>query len=92
MKKLYYVLFIVGLYCFSEAFHEYMVINGALKAAAVGFLIAFACKLMFKVVTRTIVFIAILAGALYFLISTGYIELPSELSELLSGILMYIHS
>ena len=87
MKKMYYVLFIAGLYLFSQAFQEYLVMYGLLQSLAIGFLIAFVCKFLFKMVTRTIISLAILAGALYFLISTGYIALPLELTTLLSEIL-----
>ena len=70
MKKLYYILFIAGLYLFSQAFQEYIVMYGALKAVAIGLVIAFACKFMFKMVTQTIIFIAVISGIIYFLIST----------------------
>lgn len=86
MKAMYYVLFIVALYFFSEVFQEWMVMYGALRAVATGILIAFVCKLVFKTVTKTIIVIAVLIGIIYFLVTTGYIELPAEVMDLLGGL------
>ena len=82
MKKWYYVLFVAVLYFFNQAFKEYVVMHGLIEGLLVGVVIAFLCKFVFNMVTRTIVFIAV-AGALFvFLISSGYIELPANLQDL----------
>ncbi len=87
MKKMYYILFIVGLYLFSQVFQEYLLMYGLFQGIAVGLLIAFICKFLFKMVTQTFLTIAIIVGILYFLVSAGYIVIPFELTNLLSGIL-----
>lgn len=84
MKKWYYVIFIVCLYYFSHAFNEYVELYGLIRGVLVGVSIAFLCKLIFNVVTKTIIYIALICGILVFLVSAGYLELPSEFSNLLN--------
>ena len=78
MNKWYYIIFIVCLYFFNEAFNQYIVIQGLI----VGLVIAFLCKFIFNMVTKTIVFVAVVCALIAFLVSAGYIELPMGLQEL----------
>lgn len=82
MKKWYYVLFVAVLYFFNQAFKEYVVMHGLIEGLLVGVVIAFLCKFVFNMVTRTIVFIAVAGALIVFLISSGYIELPGNLQQL----------
>lgn len=82
MKKWYYVLFVAVLYFFNQAFKEYVVMHGLIEGLLVGVVIAFLCKFVFNMVTRTIVFIAVVGALVVFLISSGYIELPVNLQDL----------
>ena len=70
------------LFVFNQAFKSYVEVYGLIEGVLVGLTIAFLCKLVFKVVTKTIIFIAIVCGILVFLVSSGYIELPAELANL----------
>ena len=76
MKKWYYAIFLVCLYYFNQAFKDYVELYGLLEGVLVGLSLAFLCKLVFKVVTKTIVFIAILCGIVVFLVSSGYLNVP----------------
>ena len=91
MKKWYYAIFLVGLYFFNQAFKSYVEVYGLLEGLLVGLAIAFLCKLVFKVVTETVVFIAVVCGILVFLVSSGYIQLPSEISNLLNLGMSFTH-
>ena len=82
MKKWYYIIFLGSLFCFNQAFKSYVELYGLLEGVFVGLVIAFLCKLAFNVVTKTIIFIAIVCGLLVFLISSGYLTLPGELMNL----------
>lgn len=82
MKKWYYAIFLVCLFVFNQAFKSYVEVYGLIEGVLVGLTIAFLCKLLFKVMTKTIIFIAIVCGILVFLVSSGYIELPAELANL----------
>ncbi len=84
MKKWYYAIFLVCLYFFNQAFKSYIEVYGLLEGLFVGLVIAFLCKLVFKVVTKTIIFIAIVCGILVFLVSSGYIQIPEEIANLLN--------
>ena len=70
--------------CAASAYERksYVEVYGLIEGVLVGLTIAFLCKLVFKVVTKTIIFIAIVCGILVFLVSSGYIELPAELANL----------
>ena len=78
MKKWYYAIFLVCLFVFNQAFKSYVEVYGLIEGVLVGLTIAFLCKLVFKVVTKTIIFIAIVCGILVFLVSSGYIELKMQ--------------
>lgn len=77
------MLFVAVLYFFNQAFKEYVVMHGLIEGLLVGVVIAFLCKFVFNMVTRTIVFIAVVGALVVFLISSGYIELPVDLQNLL---------
>lgn len=82
MNKWYYIIFIVCLYFFNEAFNQYIVMHGLIQGLIVGLVIAFLCKFIFNMVTKTIVFVAVVCALIAFLVSAGYIELPMGLQEL----------
>ena len=84
MKKWYYAIFLVCLYYFNQAFKDYVELYGLLEGVLVGLSLAFLCKLVFKVVTKTIVFIAILCGIVVFLMSSGYLDVPVEVFNFLT--------
>jgi len=76
MKKLYYVVFIVALFLFSQTFQEWTEVNGIVYGLIAGLIIAFLAKLVFSVVTRTVIFLAIIVAIVVFLASAGFLELP----------------
>lgn len=84
MKKWYYIIFLVCLFFFNQAFKAYIELYGLIEGILVGLVIAFLCKLVFKVVTKTIIFIAVVCGLLVFLVSAGYIQVPEGISDLLN--------
>ena len=84
MKKWYYAIFLVCLYYFNQAFKDYVELYGLLDGVLVGLSLAFLCKLVFKVVTKTIIFIAIVCGILVFLMSSGYLDVPVEVFNFLT--------
>lgn len=76
MKKWYYIIFIIALYIFSQTFQEYVLINGIIYGILAGVIIAFLAKLVFSVITKTVIFLAVIAAIGAFLISLGYLEIP----------------
>ena len=82
MKKWYYLIFLGCLFCFNQAFKSDVELYGLLEGIFVGLVIAFLCKLAFKVVTKTIIFIAVVCGLLVFLVSSGYLTIPEEFVNL----------
>ena len=58
--------------------------HGLIEGVMIGLVIAFLCKFVFNMVTKTIIFIAVIAACMVFLVSSGYIELPASLQELFS--------
>lgn len=91
MKNWYYVLFLAALFFFNQAFKEYVVMHGLIEGLMVGLVIAFLCKFVFNMVTKTIVFIAVIAACVVFLVSSGYIELPVNLQELFNFGCMWLN-
>jgi len=83
MKKWYYLLFVVGLYLFSQTFQEFVLINGIISGIIAGIIIAFICKFVFSIVGRTLLFFAIIGVITAFLFSAGFIEIPNFIQELL---------
>jgi len=77
MKKLYYILFIVALFFFSQTFQEYVVVNGIIYGLIAGLIIAFLAKLIFSVVTKTVLFLAVVAAIVAFLVASGILEVPA---------------
>ena len=82
MKKWYYVIFIGVLYFFSQTFQEYVMIHGLLYGLIAGLVIAFLAKLIFSVVTKTVLFLAIIVAIAAFLASTGHLEIPAFLQNI----------
>jgi len=85
MKKWYYIIFIIVLYFFSQTFQEYVMINGLLYGLIAGLIIAFLAKLIFSVVTRTFIFLAVIVAIVAFLASIGYLELPAFLQTFINA-------
>lgn len=84
MKKWYYIIFIIALYLLNDAFQQFVVVNGLIYGLIAGLVIAFLAKLIFSVVTKTVIFIAVLTALAAFLFSLGILELPAFLQDLLN--------
>lgn len=77
MKKFYYIIFVVALYFFNQRFQDFVIVHGLISGLVAGLVIAFLSKLLFSVITKTIIFIAIAGAIFVFLISAGYVQVPA---------------
>ena len=83
MKTWYYLLFVIALYIFSQTFQDFVVVNGIISGIIAGVIIAFICKFAFSIVSRAIIFFAIVGAIAVFLFSAGFIEMPNFIQNLL---------
>ncbi|MCL1949994.1 MAG: hypothetical protein FWF59_09710 [Turicibacter sp.] len=84
MKKWYYIFFIAILFFASQTFQEYVMLNGLVYGLLAGIIIAFLAKLFFSVITKTVIFLAILGAIIAFVASMGYLEVPNFLQAIIN--------
>ena len=81
MKKtftlIYYILFVVGLWILNRHFQNFVAVNGILQGLLVGLVLAFLAMLIFKTITRVLMFIIAIAGIIVFLFSIDFFTLPT---------------
>ena len=90
MKKtfnlIYYIVFVAGLWILNRHFQNFVAVNGILQGLLVGLVLAFLAMLIFKTITRVLLFLIIITGILVFLFSIEFLTLPQWAYELWSMI------
>ena len=80
MKKtftlIYYIAFVVGLWILNRHFQNFIAVNGILQGLLVGLVLAFLALLIFKTITRVLLFVIAIAGIIVFLFSIDFFTLP----------------
>jgi len=86
MKKafnlIYYIVFVAGLWVLNRHFQNFVAVNGILQGLFVGLVLAFLAMLIFKTVTRILLFLIIIIGIIVFLFSIDYFTLPEWAYEI----------
>jgi len=81
MKKtftlIYFIVFVVGLWILNRHFQNFVAVNGILQGLLVGLVLAFLVLLIFKTLTRVILFIIAIIGVIVFLFSIDFFTLPT---------------
>ena len=81
MKKtfnlIYYIVFVGGLWILNRHFQNFVAVNGVLQGLLVGLVLAFLAMLVFKTITRVLLFLIIITGLIVFLFSIDFFTLPS---------------
>jgi len=81
MKKtfnlIYYIAFVAGLWILNRQFQNFVAVNGVLQGLLVGLILAFLAMLIFKTLTRVLMFLIIIAGIIVFLFSIEFFTLPA---------------
>jgi len=91
MKKtfnlIYYIVFVGALWLMNRHFQNFIAINGVLQGLLVGLVLAFLALLIFKTLTRIILFMIVAVGILVFLISIDFLIIPEWASGVIQGLL-----
>lgn len=86
MKKtfnlIYYIVFIAGLWILNRHFQSFVAVNGVLQGLLVGLVLAFLAMLIFKTITRVLLFLIIIIAIVVFLFSIGFLTLPQWAYEI----------
>lgn len=86
MKKtfnlLYYIVFVTGLWLLNRHFQNFVAVNGVLQGLLVGLILAFLALLIFKTLTRILLFLIIIIGIVVFLFSIEFFVLPDWTYEI----------
>lgn len=86
MKKtfnlIYYIVFVAGLWILNRHFQSFVAVNGVLQGLLVGLVLAFLAMLIFKTVTRVLLFLIIIIAIVVFLFSIGFFTLPQWAYEI----------
>ena len=86
MKKtfnlIYYIVFVAGLWLLNRHFQNFVAVNGILQGLLVGLILAFLAMLIFKTLTRVLLFLIIIIGMMVFLFSIEFFILPDWAYEL----------
>jgi len=90
MKKtfslIYYIVFVAALWLLNRHFQNFVAVNGVLQGLLVGLVLAFLAMLIFKTITRVLLFLIIITAILVFLFSIEFFILPQWVHELWSMI------
>jgi len=80
MKKMfnlfYYIVFVAGLWILNRDFQNFVTVYGVLKGLLMGLVLAFLTMLIFKAITRILLFLIVIIGILVFLFSIDFFALP----------------
>ena len=80
MKKrftvIYYIVFVAGLWILNRHFQNFVAVNGILQGLLVGLVLAFLAMLIFKTITRVLMFVIAITGIIVFLFSIDFFTLP----------------
>ena len=81
MKKafnfVYYIGFVAALWFLNRHFQNFVAVNGVLQGLLVGLVLAFLAMLIFKTITRVLLFLIVIAGIVVFLFSVDFLTLPA---------------
>ena len=90
MKKtfnlIYYIVFVAGLWFLNRHFQNFVAVNGVLQGLLVGLVLAFLAMLIFKTITRVLLFLIIIVAIIVFLFSIDFFTLPQWAYEIWSMI------
>jgi len=85
MKKtftlIYYIVFVAGLWILNRHFQNFVAVNGILQGLFVGLVLAFLALLIFKTITRVLMFVIAIAGIIVFLFSIDFFTIPAWAHE-----------
>jgi len=88
MKKtfsfIYYIVFVAGLWFLNRRFQNFVAVNGVLQGLLVGLVLAFLTLLIFKTITRVLLFLIIIIAIVVFLFSIDFFTLPQWAYEIWS--------
>ena len=73
---IYYIVFVVGLWILNRHFQNFVAVNGILQGLLVGLVLAFLAMLIFKTITRALIFVIAIVGIIVFLFSIDFLTLP----------------
>ena len=80
MKKtfnlIYYIVFVAGLWILNRHFQNFVAVNGILQGILVGLVLAVLAMLIFKTITRVLMFMIAIAGIIVFLFSVDFLTVP----------------
>ncbi|MCL2558933.1 MAG: hypothetical protein FWE07_00480 [Turicibacter sp.] len=86
MKKtfhlIYYIAFVAALWFLNRRFQNFVAVNGVLQGLFVGLVLAFLALLIFKTITRVLMFLIVIAGIVVFLFSVEFFVMPEWVYEL----------
>jgi len=90
MKKtfnlIYYIVFVAGLWLMNRHFQNFVAVNGVLQGMFVGLVLAFLAMLIFKTLTRVLLFIIVSVGIVVFLFSIDFFIIPEWASRIVGMI------
>jgi len=90
MKKtfslIYYIVFVAALWFLNRHFQNFVAVNGVLQGLLVGLVLAFLAMLIFKTITRVLLFLIIIIAIVVFLFSIDFFTLPQWAYEIWSMI------
>ena len=90
MKKtfhlIYYIVFVAALWLLNRNFQNFVAVNGILQGLLVGLVLAFLALLIFKTITRVLLFLIIIIAIVVFLFSIEFFTLPQWAYEIWSMI------
>lgn len=73
---IYYIVFVAGLWILNRHFQSFIAVNGVLQGLFVGLVLAFLVMLIFKTITRVLLFLIIIIAITVFLFSIDFFTLP----------------
>ena len=74
---IYYIVFVVGLWILNRHFQNFVAVNGILQGLFVGLVLAFLAMMIFKTLTRVLIFVIVIVGIIVFLFSIDFFTLPA---------------
>jgi len=80
MKKtfnlIYYIVFVASLWGLNRHFRNFVAVNGVLQGLFVGLVLAFLVMLVFKTITKILLFLIVIIGIVVFLFSIDFFTIP----------------
>ncbi|MCL1990668.1 MAG: hypothetical protein FWG67_07250 [Defluviitaleaceae bacterium] len=83
---MYYIVFVAGLWLLNRHFRNFVAVNGILQGLFVGLVLAFLSMLIFKTITKVLLFLIIISGLVVFLFSVEFFILPEWVHDMLQSL------